>query len=111
MIRELVRKAERESAMSPWPVGSPRNPFSVDPLAVGHISLTRAQEMREDEVLTLSEVASLLKLSTDAVLSRVQIGDLPARRFGDEWRFSKLGVLAWLAEGERRTRRLTRPSV
>jgi excisionase family DNA binding protein len=108
MIREIVREAERKTAMSPWPIRSPRNPLTVDPLAVGRVSLARDTEVREDEVLTLDGAASLLKLSADAVLARVQQGDLPARRFGDEWRFSKLAVLEWLADGERRTRQLAR---
>ncbi|WP_298209264.1 hypothetical protein [Ferrimicrobium sp.] len=35
-----------------------------------------------DEVLTRTELASLLKLDDDAVLVRVHSGELPGRRFG-----------------------------
>ena len=49
-----------------------------------------------DEVLTLTELASLLKLDDDAVLVRVHSGELPGRRFGTEWRFARSAVLDWL---------------
>jgi excisionase family DNA binding protein len=68
-------------------------------LSVGRVEVTNAPEVG-DEVLTLAEVAKLLKLSTDAVQSRAEEGELPGRRFGKEWRFARLAVLAWLADGE-----------
>ena len=49
-----------------------------------------------DEVLTLHQLAGLLKLDDDAVLLRVHSGELPGRRFGAEWRFSRHAVLDWL---------------
>ncbi|HXE80837.1 MAG TPA: helix-turn-helix domain-containing protein [Vicinamibacterales bacterium] len=71
------------------------------PLALGRVELSSAVDTRTDEVLMLDEVASLLKLSAAAVRRRAESGDLPGRRFGSEWRFSKLAVLAWLADGDR----------
>jgi len=54
-----------------------------------------------DAVLTIEELAALLRVDADAVLSRACRGDLPGRRLGDtDWRFSRAAVLAWLAEGE-----------
>ncbi|MDA8277285.1 MAG: helix-turn-helix domain-containing protein [Actinomycetota bacterium] len=47
-------------------------------------------------MLTLTELAGLLKLDHDAVLTRVHSGELPGRRFGKEWRFSRRAVFAWL---------------
>jgi excisionase family DNA binding protein len=69
-------------------------------LALGRAEVLGAPQEREDEVLTLDEVAGLLKLPIEAVRSRVERGEVPARRFGEEWRFSKLAVLAWLADGD-----------
>jgi excisionase family DNA binding protein len=69
-------------------------------VSVGRIE-PAAYETPEDGVLTLDEVAALLKVPADAVRSRAEEGDLPARRLGDEWRFSKLAVLAWLADGDK----------
>jgi len=54
-----------------------------------------------DEVLTLEEAAALLKLPADTVRSRAEEDDLPGRRFGKEWRFARIAVLAWLADGNR----------
>jgi excisionase family DNA binding protein len=61
--------------------------------------------MVTDEVLTLEETAALLKLPADTVRSRAEEGDLPGRRFGKEWRFGRLAVLAWLADGDPPKRR------
>lgn len=49
-----------------------------------------------DDVLTLDELAQLLKLDPDTVMVRVDAGELPGRRFGDQWRFSRRALLAWL---------------
>jgi excisionase family DNA binding protein len=49
-----------------------------------------------DDVLTLEELARMLKLDPDTVMVRVDAGELPGRRFGDQWRFSRQAVLAWL---------------
>ena len=76
------------------------------PLAVGRIEVANTSEVG-DEVLTLAEVAKLLKVSTDAVRSRAEEGELPGRRFGKEWRFARTAVLAWLADGERKKTRGT----
>jgi excisionase family DNA binding protein len=70
------------------------------PLSVGRVEVTNTPEVG-DEVLTLAEVARLLKVSADAVRSRAEEGELPGRRFGKEWRFARMAVLAWLAAGER----------
>ena len=70
------------------------------PLSIGRVELTNTPEAG-DEVLTLAEVARLLKVSTDAVRSRAEEGELPGRRFGNEWRFARQAVLGWLADGER----------
>jgi excisionase family DNA binding protein len=72
-------------------------------LSVGRVEVTNTREVG-DEVLTLEEVASLLKVPVDAVRSRAEEGELPGRRFEKEWRFARMAVLAWLADGEARKR-------
>ena len=52
--------------------------------------------VQPDEVVTLGELAEMLKLDELAVMERVDAGDIPGRRFGDQWRFSRLAVLRWL---------------
>jgi excisionase family DNA binding protein len=77
------------------------------PLAVGRVELASTPEI-VDEVLTLEEIARLLKVPPDAVRSRAEEGELPGRRFGKEWRFARTAVLAWLADGEAQKRRGTK---
>jgi len=65
----------------------------ADQLTVGHIEI--AQDAGAEEVLTLEEVAAIEALRTRAIA-----GDLPGRAFGEEWRFSRAALMAWLADGE-----------
>jgi excisionase family DNA binding protein len=75
-------------------------------MAVGRVeALNRTETAHSEEVLTLEEVAALLKLPPDVVKARVEDGELPGRRFGAEWRFARTAVLGWLADGEPRRRR------
>ena len=60
---------------------------------------------RRDDVLTLDELVSLLRVEVEVVRRRVEAGELPGRRFGDDWRFSRHGVMAWLATSEDHGRR------
>ena len=48
------------------------------------------------EVLTVEQAAALLQTDEDAVRALADAGELPARRIGDEWRFLRSAVLAWL---------------
>jgi excisionase family DNA binding protein len=48
------------------------------------------------EVLTLEGAAELLQLSSEVVAELAAAGELPGRRIGDEWRFSRAAVLDWL---------------
>jgi excisionase family DNA binding protein len=48
------------------------------------------------EVLTLEEAGSYFRVPAAAVLCMIDAEGLPARRFGADWRFSKLALQAWL---------------
>ena len=65
-------------------------------LTVGRIDFRRP----EHEVLTAAEAAALLQVDDAAVVAAAEAGDLPGRRLGGEWRFSRAAVLAWLAGGD-----------
>lgn len=54
-------------------------------------------EPGDDEILDLAAVAELLRVSEADILARIEVGDFPARRFGQVWRCSRSAVLAWLA--------------
>jgi excisionase family DNA binding protein len=76
------------------------------PLSVGRVELKHSPQVSDDvlDVLTLDEVARLLKVPVDAVRARAEEGELPGRRFGKEWRFARMAVLAWLTNGESKKR-------
>ena len=61
-------------------------------LGVGKVELRPA----DVEVLTLEQTALLLQTTDDAVAELAESGELPARRIGGEWRFSRAAILAWL---------------
>lgn len=64
----------------------------------------QSPETGSDDVLTVAELADLLKLDPDTVMVRVDAGELPGRRFGTEWRFSRHAVLGWLDGSDSRER-------
>jgi hypothetical protein len=74
----------------------------ADQLAVGRLEI--ADPAGAEEVLTLDEAAALLRLPAEVLGARAGAGDLPGRLFGDQWRFARSALLAWLANGERTQR-------
>ena len=50
----------------------------------------------DPEVLTVEQAAALLQVDADTVRALAREGDLPGRKVGREWRFSRAAVLAWL---------------
>lgn len=65
----------------------------VEGLTVGRAAFRPAPA----EVLTLAEVSVLLQGTEVAVAELAEAGELPGRRVGGEWRFSRAAVLHWLA--------------
>jgi excisionase family DNA binding protein len=61
---------------------------------VGHHSFRPADL---PDVLTPAQAAALLQVDEDAVLALAEEGRLPGRRIGDEWRFARAAVVAWLS--------------
>jgi excisionase family DNA binding protein len=61
---------------------------------VGHHSFRPADL---PDVLTPAQAATLLQVDEDAVLALAEEGRLPGRRIGDEWRFARAAVVAWLS--------------
>jgi len=51
-----------------------------------------------DEILTLEEVASYLKLKPQTIYTWAQTGKIPAAKLGKEWRFSKKILDEWFLE-------------
>jgi excisionase family DNA binding protein len=74
----------------------------ADQLAVGRLEIS--DPVGTEEVLTLAEAAALLRLPAEVLVASASAGDLPGRLFGDEWRFARSAVLAWLGHSERAPR-------
>ena len=49
------------------------------------------------EVLTAAQAAELLQVEEADLLAIAERGELPGRRIGDAWRFSRAALLDWLA--------------
>ena len=50
------------------------------------------------KVLTVDEVASLLKLTRVTIYRMAKAGDIPALKVGKVWRFPEAEIEAWLSE-------------
>jgi excisionase family DNA binding protein len=59
-----------------------------------------AEFSRDEEILTIREVADLLKLHPKTVNKFALAGKLPAYRIGRQWRFRKSEVLRALEKGD-----------
>ena len=65
----------------------------------GELVLGRADARAIDtaaDVLTLAEAAEWLRVDEATVREAAERGELPGRKLGDEWRFSRAAVLGWL---------------
>jgi excisionase family DNA binding protein len=64
-----------------------------DSLSVGRASFL---PYGQPEVLRLAEAADLLQVEEDVVISMAEAGELPARKLGEDWRFSRIALIDWL---------------
>jgi excisionase family DNA binding protein len=61
--------------------------------AVGHHHFTPAPA---PDVLTAEQAAALLQVEPAELVALAEKGAVPARRIGEEWRFSRPALLDWL---------------
>lgn len=54
--------------------------------------------MMDDQMMTVDELAKMLRVSTKTVYRLLKRGELPALRIGHHWRFSRKDVHRWLFE-------------
>ncbi len=52
--------------------------------------------MQGEEVLTIKDVAALLKVGEKTIYSMAQGGELPAFKVRGQWRFSRKDLDAWI---------------
>jgi excisionase family DNA binding protein len=77
--RQLIEDAVREH-------------LADENLTVGRIALRE----HEPEILTAAEAAALLRVDESELVASAARGELPGRPIGDEWRFSRAALLAWM---------------
>ena len=53
--------------------------------------------MSSDEILTIRDVAALLKIGEKTAYTMAQDGDLPGFKVRGQWRFRRSDVDAWIA--------------
>jgi excisionase family DNA binding protein len=95
-------EARRRLRVCAWTASPRRVIVEADEpaLVVGHHSFRPADV---PDVLTPAQAAALLQVDEDAVLALAEAGRLPGRRIGDEWRFARAALVAWLSGRETRT--------
>lgn len=54
--------------------------------------------MQGEEVLTIKNVAVLLKVGEKTIYSMAQTGELPAFKVRGQWRFSRKDLDAWMEQ-------------
>ena len=59
--------------------------------------------MMPNEVMTIAEAASFLRVSKNTVYEYVRRGIIPARKIGRVWRLRRAVLEDWLSEGEAET--------
>ncbi|HEY4393357.1 MAG TPA: helix-turn-helix domain-containing protein [Polyangia bacterium] len=74
---------------------SPGEPLST----VGSYSF---QPYDPPEVMNTAQAAQYLQIEESVVIAMAEAGELPGRRLGDVWRFSRAALVAWLAKPEKR---------
>ena len=52
-----------------------------------------------DSLLTVREVAELLRVSPQTLYKMLEQGTIPALRVGNQWRFERRQVTEWLTAG------------
>lgn len=56
------------------------------------------EKMHSKEVLNVEEVADLLGFQPYTIREKAREGEIPGRKIGKEWRFSRRQLLEWLEE-------------
>jgi len=62
----------------------------------------------KDDILTIREVAKMLKLAEKTVYSLVADNDIPGFKVGGSWRFSRKDLEKWVAKQKRKASQIKR---
>lgn len=56
-----------------------------------------------DEILTVQEVAALLKVADKTVYTMAQKGEIPAFKVRGQWRFRRTDIDTWIEQQDRKS--------
>ena len=71
--------------------------------AVGQVKAPAHQNADQDELLTVVQAASFLKLAVPTIYSKVSLGELPVMKRGKRLYFSSTELLDYLKDGRKKT--------
>ena len=97
-LRGRPRAAPRRPRAAPGDAADPRRVTITLPdegMTVGHHAFTPAPA---PDVLTPAQAADLLQVPEAELVALAEAGELPGRRIGEHWRFSRPALIAWLAQ-------------
>ena len=57
--------------------------------------------VHEKDVLNVEETAEFLGFAPYTIREKAKDGEIPGRKIGGEWRFSRRQLLKWVEEGDR----------
>jgi excisionase family DNA binding protein len=57
--------------------------------------------VHEKDVLNVEETAEFLGFAPYTIREKAKDGEIPGRKIGGEWRFSRRQLLEWVEEGDR----------
>jgi excisionase family DNA binding protein len=66
---------------------------------VGAYSFQPYDPAPPSEVLTAAQAGELLQIEEELIVELAEAGELPGRKLGKVWRFSRTALVAWLAGG------------
>src|SRR3954464_494142 len=96
LITKLVAQFDPEDPVWTREVAGPVAGAQAE-FGFGQHSFRPASEL---EILTPAQLAQLLQVDEEVVVELAEQRELPGRKVGEEWRFSREAILAWLAEEE-----------
>jgi excisionase family DNA binding protein len=94
LITKLVARFDPHDPVWTQELAGPPMPAEAE-WEVGRHSFRPAET---PEVLTPAQLGELLQVEEETVVDLAERGELPGRKVGEEWRFSRSAVLAWLGE-------------
>jgi excisionase family DNA binding protein len=97
LITKLVAHFDPSDPVWTKEAGGPEAPTAEAEWTVGRHSFRPAEA---PEVLTAPQLAELLQVDQAIVVELAERQELPGRKIGEEWRFSRRAVLAWLGEAQ-----------